>query len=322
MDKNFIKNDYHNQKDIEERVQIVKETCNSEEEIAEAIERSKRKLKSSEPPYGYTKFDEKITTKVYKVPENQYIKENNIIKEEDYYENKNMKRTDYNDYQSDELNNFNNIDYNNRNANFKLEYVSSVNPSKMKYVENYENNYNYNNKTPKTFTKYVPYTGGRIENCYENNISKDGQYLVTISLSKISNESVPNNYSNKNNNINNFNYTKQKNETSKNIQIPKKEIIKSNNYNYRKEKNEVTKKTEVTSQKMSKQIQIQKGQNYIKENNVSSHSTSPPGKETKTVIKSYKKEIIGGSDIKNDNKAKNIIISKQTNINYKRKVNN
>ena len=48
----------------------------------------------------------------------------------------------------------------------------------MKYVENYENNYNYNNKKPKSFIKYEKYTGGRIENYYENNISKDGRYLV------------------------------------------------------------------------------------------------------------------------------------------------
>ena len=322
MKNNYYKNNYQNQKDIEERIQIAKETCNSEEEIEAAIERSKQKLKSSEVPYGYSKIDEKITTQIYKIPENEYVKENNIIKEEEYYENKNIGRSGYdhgncqcdpnyeerygkyeggneeNEYQSEELgtiynfnniaknteyhemknsgnkynknniyntgykksnvqtrtnyydsnNNYNNIDYYNQNNNFKLEYVSSTNPRKMKYVENYENNYNYNNKKPKTFTKYERYTGGRIENYYENNISKDGQYLVTISLSKIVNDPVPVNYdySNSNiNNTNNYSYKKEKVEVNKNIEQPKKEIVKTNNnYSYKKEKIEVTKKTE------------------------------------------------------------------------------
>ena len=309
MDNNYIKNNYQNQKDIEERVQIVQETCNSEEEIAEAIERSKRKLKSAEAPYGYSKFDEKIITKVYKVPENQYIKENNTIKEEDYYENKNI-RQNYDEYQSDEFYN------NNKNANFRLEYISSSNPMKMKYVENYENNYNYNNKTPKTFTKYIPCTQGRIENYYENNISKDGQYLVTVSLSKIDNNPAPNNYNNKNNN----NYRKENIEASKNIQVSKKDVAKSNNYNYRKEKIETSKKSE-SSNKIGEQIQKQNNQNYLKNKNVSSYTNNhQSGNETKTVIKSYKKEIIGSNEIKNNSKGENNIISKQTDINYKRKI--
>ena len=83
----------------------------------------------------------------------------------------------------------------------------------MKYVENYENNYNYNNKAPKTFTKYVPYTQGRIENYYENNISKDGQQLVTISLSKIVNDPIPKSQSNDENNS--YNYKKETKETIK-----------------------------------------------------------------------------------------------------------
>ena len=76
----------------------------------------------------------------------------------------------------------------------------------MKYVENYENNYNYNNKKPKSFIKYEKYTGGRIENYYENNISKDGQYLVTVSISKIVNDPVPITYDDKSTEINNKAY--------------------------------------------------------------------------------------------------------------------
>ena len=83
----------------------------------------------------------------------------------------------------------------------------------MKYVEDYEKNYNYNNRTSKTFTKYIPIKMGRIENYYENNISKDGQYLVTVSISKIVNDPVPITYDDKSTEINNKAY---------------------NNYNYKK----------------------------------------------------------------------------------------
>ena len=279
MRKNYNGNNQQNLKDVEERVQVAKEICNCEEDIEAAIERSKQKLKSSAAPSGYTKIDEKVTTRIYKIPDNKYVNENNIIEEEEYIENKNsgsvgydyqdnqyeisknynnnIYNTDYkkNKYSSDRnyfnSNNYNNTDYYNKNANFKLEYVSSVNPRKMKYVENYENNYNYNNRTPKTFTKYEPYTQGRIENYYENNISKDGQYLVTISLSKIVNDPMPKSYYEKNNysskkestesNKKNYNYKKEKIET--NNYNYKKEIIQpnKNNYNYKKEKIEPNK---------------------------------------------------------------------------------
>ena len=171
MKKNYSKKSEkkeEKEKDIEERVQIAKETCNSEEEIAAAIERSKQKLKSSEAPNGYSKIDEQITTIIYKVPDNE------------------------------------------NNVNFKLEYVCSSNQNNMKYVENYENNYNYNNKKPKSFTKNIPYKGGKIENYYENNFSNDGQYLVTISHSKIVNDSVPQGHNDIKSNI-----TKQINNNNK-----------------------------------------------------------------------------------------------------------
>ena len=441
MSKNYSKNNYQGQKDIEERVQITKETCNSEEEIPAAIERSKRKLKPSNAPYGYSKIDEKITTQVYKVPDNEYVNENNIIKEEEYYENQNIGRSGYdhgncqcdpnyeerygryegydegNGYNNEELGtiynfnnvaknheyhewknsgnnynnkniyntdykksstqtrnnyynsnsnyNYNNTDYYNRNADFKLEYVSSVNPRKMKYVENYENNYNYNNKKPKSFIKYEKYTGGRIENYYENNISKDGQYLVTVSLSKIVNDPVSVSYESKNNNvsstnkINNYNYKKEKIEVNINKEKPKKETIKSNNYSYKKENNEVTKnnqgpkreviqsykkvsnetnndrfgrnynyyerKENVTSskkaetrQRMREPIQVQKGQKYTKTENTSSYTSNLPGKEVKTVFKSYKKEVIGNN---NNVKSSSNTATKQYNANYKRSGN-
>ena len=48
-----------------------------ESDIEAAIERSKQKLKSSAAPSGYTKIDEKVTTRIYKIPDNKYVNENN-----------------------------------------------------------------------------------------------------------------------------------------------------------------------------------------------------------------------------------------------------
>ena len=404
MSKNYTKNNYQNKKDFEEHIQISHESCNSEEEIPEAIERSKRKLKSTEAPHGYSKIDEKITTKVYQVPHNEYINENNIIKEETGYDNENYQYDpnyeEYdNEYQQEEYeenNNYNNniyntdykkskvqtsnnyynsndnyynTDYYDRNKNFKLEYVNSVNPVNMKYVEDYEKNYNYNNRTAKTFTKYIPIKMGRIENYYENNISKDGQYLVTVSISKIVNDPVPIIYDDKSTEINNkaynnYNYKKEKIEITKNIETPRKEVNKTNNcnnYNYRKEKKEIVKSTETpkkviiqsnnqiknteikdkfghnynfyerkensssskkseTHQRMRQPIQVQKNIKYASNQNNSSYNSNQTGKEVKTVIKSYKKEVIGSNDNKNLNKITTNTTTKQINVNsnYKR----
>ena len=310
MRKNYNGNNYQNLKDVEERVQVTQETCNCEEELEAAIERSKQKLKSSAPPSGYTKIDEKVTTRIYKIPDNKYVNENNIIEEEEFIENKNSTSKSYNNniyntdhkknkYSSDKdyfnSNNYNNTDYYNKNANFKLEYVSSINPRKMKYVENYENNYNYNNRTPKTFTKYEPYTQGRIENYYENNISKDGQYLVTISLSKIVNDPIPKSYNETNNynskkeikESNKKNYKKEKIET-KNYNN-KKEIIEpnKNNYNYKKEKIELN-KNNYKKEKIEPNKNNYKNYNY-KKKKIESNKNNDKSKSTKVEKEAYVK---------------------------------
>ena len=115
---------YPDENETEERVQVTHAFCNTEEEIAEAIERSKRDLKRSNVPYGYQKLDEEIITTVYKVPDNEVTNNTNLRK------------------------------YN-------------------KYINN-ENSY----------TNTTQINGGKIENFCENEISKDGQYLVSMTLSK------------------------------------------------------------------------------------------------------------------------------------------
>lgn len=126
--KNYV--DYRDNGDTEERVQVTQAFCNSEEEIEEAIERSKRDLKNIEMPYGYQKLDEEIITTVYKVP-------------------------DYNEFQ-------------NRYENKKI----------------YKNSYNEYENNQREYTNYKNNNDGRIQNFTENEISKDGQYLISMTLSK------------------------------------------------------------------------------------------------------------------------------------------
>ena len=260
MRKNTNKKDYNydKNKDIEKRVQVAQETCNSEEEIELAIERSKQKLKSNPAPNGYSKIDEEITTKIYKIPDKNYINKTEVIAEEEYneytdkgkneYNNKNIYNSDYKKTSYLKNNNYHNTEYNDKNVNFKLEYISNVKPRKMQFVEDYEHNYNYNNRQPKTFIKNIPCTEGRIENYYENNISKDGQYLVTMSLSRIVNDNGPITYNKMNDNINNTitnnskNYKEYKNEQIK-INNNSSNINYNKNYNsYKKEESKVSNK--------------------------------------------------------------------------------
>ena len=65
---------------------------------------------------------------------------------------------------------------------------SPIKPVNMRYIteNNYkktEENYSYDKK-PKKYTNYKEIKGGRIENRYENDISKDGKYVVSMTMSK------------------------------------------------------------------------------------------------------------------------------------------
>ena len=132
---------------------------------------------------------------------------------------------------------------------------------------------------------------------------------------------------------NNYSYKKENNEVTKNNQGPKREVIQSykkvsnetnndrfgRNYNYYERKENVTssKKAE-TRQRMREPIQVQKGQKYTKTENTSSYTSNLPGKEVKTVFKSYKKEVIGNN---NNMKSSSNTATKQYNANYKRSGN-
>ena len=124
--RNYV-NYRDNDDDTEERVQVTQAFCNTEEEIEEAIERSKRDLKTTSVPYGYQKLDEEIITTVYKIPDDEIIDE--------------VHESKYN----------------------KKVYNSAYNENEY---ENYQKG------------------DGRMQNFCENEISKDGQYLISMTLSK------------------------------------------------------------------------------------------------------------------------------------------
>ena len=65
---------------------------------------------------------------------------------------------------------------------------SPIKPVNMRYIteNNYkktEENYSYDKK-PKKYINYKEIKGGRIENRYENDVSKDGKYVVSMTMSK------------------------------------------------------------------------------------------------------------------------------------------
>ena len=254
---------YRDNEEIEERVQVTQEECENEEEISEAIEKSKRDLKESEAPYGYKKLNEKIFTRVYKVPgsvrahktcysnicnnisnknissiyddnkifetynsgKRRYFydqcecKPKNEDKYNNFYEYRNKSKTynnndssfqKYNNSeQSGTIYNYNTITRNHgyheskskspiKRNKYKTQYQSSninrYNTNKTsRNIYNYRYNVDYANRTynetvhdsnNKKYTNYTQIKGGRIENYVENEISKDGKFLVSMTLSK------------------------------------------------------------------------------------------------------------------------------------------
>ena len=167
----------------------------------EAIERAKRELKETSVPYGYRKLDEKIITRVYKIPENEIIHESqesnaeeikqNIVNENyssnSKYENKKV----YKSYDSGNTDpfpeegtiyNYNTITKNhgyydgypiyNNSSSYRSQYrQSNINNTRNEEGNEYGNTYSL-------------FNGGKIENYFENQISRDGQYLVSMTLSK------------------------------------------------------------------------------------------------------------------------------------------
>ena len=352
MKDRVIKNNYRKSKGVENYFETPKESCSNYEtyrysKINEKI--SHETYKDSKNPYvnenndinkeGYAHDDyyqygpnyEEIYERYQTKEENDNNKKelgtiynyDNITENNVYHEIKSPEKNSYNKYiyntdykrnkkttNSIYKNNYNNTHYYNKNKNYNNEYYSS-----LRNVENIEKNENdYVNETQKTFNKYETYTEGRIENYYEDNISKDGQYLVTISISKIVNEPVPKAYNNlyesntykgyntyidkaedinyigdyncSNEKIkeiknNEYQEDKKEKETNSKNKINNNKFVNNYKFNERKE-NISTSKSSQTYQRMKKPIHKTQINVYNKES---------PEKNVKTVIKSYKKEV-------------------------------
>ena len=135
--------DYNEDNDTEKRIQVNQEICDNEDEIEDAIERTKREFKETSVPYGYLKIDEQIITTVYKYPDNEIIHRS---------QDSNMQR-----------------------INEKI-----INEKQYLYNSEKSNNYSgYNNMRNGYYEQNV-----NIENFFENEISRDGNYLVSMTLSK------------------------------------------------------------------------------------------------------------------------------------------
>jgi len=174
MRKNFNVDD----DDTEERVYVSQGTCYNEEDIEEVIEQTKRDLARTSVPRGYTKLDEEIITTVYKMPENEIIhksRDTNINKYIYKSSYNSEKKNYYNDQYKSEPRYEERYDYSEYRSKNNNMYASPNKSIAMKNIN--EDNY-------ESSTNIQEINGGKIENYFENGLSQDGQYLISMTLSK------------------------------------------------------------------------------------------------------------------------------------------
>jgi hypothetical protein len=190
--------------DTKQKIKITKTTCDSESEISEAIKRSREELDDSSNhsiPSEYNKVDEKITTTVYQVPQNDYPRNqydrSNIREKREKIINK--KYISSNRYE-------NNNDYN----TYKYDYNCGQCKCNPKYTERYDvySKYGIYNNSPKRTAS--PYNGSPSRDTYTlynfNNIARNHGYYETKSRSP----SPSPNYSQNNCNTTYRTYTESK----------------------------------------------------------------------------------------------------------------
>ena len=188
--------DYIDNGETEERIQIAQAACQNEEEIEEAIEKAKRGLKETSVPYGYRKLDEERITTVYKIPGNEIIHEIHESNTRDMNEKYSLNNKYENKREYKYYNLGNNEPFHEEGTIYNYNTVTkkhgynegepiqnNTNTYQSKYKQyNITNTRNRDgNEIGKTYTSI---NGGKIENYFENQISKDGQYLVSMTLSK------------------------------------------------------------------------------------------------------------------------------------------
>ena len=246
--------------------------------------------------------------------------DNSYKKDFEYFNNNNISNKKEDKKEDKDINNLNkdiSVDNNQINFSERMKMFNKENNNKKSDIKINESNKIKNdnvNETQKTFNKYETYTEGRIENYYEDNISKDGQYLVTISISKIVNEPVPKAYNNlyESNTYKGYNTYIDKAEDINyvgdyNCSNEKIKEIKNNEYQEDKKEKETNSKNKTNNNKFvnnykcnerkenistSKSSQTyQRMKKPIHKTQINVYNKESPEKNVKTVIKSYKKEV-------------------------------
>ncbi len=179
--------------DAKHRIEVAQITCNDISDLPEAIERSKMEVRfnKSSIPAGYDKTDELLITTVYEIPQEEviYSSYNNFNSAQENTENKKhiskykkvYRQSDYN------RNNINGNQYNRRSENIM----------RLPRIKHYYEEYNFVKNYPYKKMNDIVINGGRIDNYYENRVSGDGQYAMSISVAKkVLNKTERNRYRN------------------------------------------------------------------------------------------------------------------------------
>ena len=177
---------------------------------------------------------------------------------------------------------------------------------KKKYIENEDEN--LDRERVKKYTNLIPTSRGRIENHFENEISKDGKYVITTSICKrILNDDEPKQEQSGGDTYSNNYYREEVEEINEDEGIPrefeeKKTIINKrvrdygDNYNYyeRNENRSPLKKTE-TYQRRREPIHVYGNEYYETNEEINKHKYYPIRTERK-VTRYYTNENYDDSD--------------------------
>ena len=167
--------------ETKQRIEVAHTEVDNEFEIPMAIQMSKLEVSHSTQsiPVGYTKIDEQMITTVYEIPRNNlvYTSYDNSNTQETSQKIINKNISNSNDYLQSDSNNNINI---NKYYYFNRNKIISRSPN----IHHYSEKYNFKESYPNRYVNNIPINGGKIENYYENKISNDGQYLITVSLAK------------------------------------------------------------------------------------------------------------------------------------------
>ena len=179
--------------DAKHRIEVAQITCNNIFDLPEAIERSKMEVRfnKSSIPAGYNKTDELLITTVYEIPQEEvmYTSYNNFNSTQENTENKKHISKYKKVYRQS--------GYNRNNANEDQCNRRSENIMRLPRIKHYYEEYNFVKNYPYKKMNDIAINGGRIDNYYENRVSGDGQYAMSISVAKkVLNKTERNRYHN------------------------------------------------------------------------------------------------------------------------------